>query len=50
MMELVSPLNILMSRRDGDEPINEPLGRDPAPMMAVNGLILALRASLRRRV
>ena len=50
MIELVSPLNIRISRLEGDEPIKDPFGREPAPRMAVSGLMLALRASLRRRV
>jgi hypothetical protein len=50
MIELVSLLSIRIKRCDGEEPIKAPLGSDPAPMMAVSGLIVALRATLRRRV
>ena len=50
MMELVSPLNMRISRREGEEPIRAPFGSEPAPRIAVSGLILALRASLSRRV
>ena len=50
MIELVSLLSIRIKRWDGDEPIKAPLGSDPAPMMAVSGLMVALSATLRRRV
>lgn len=50
MIELVSSLIMRIRRWDGDEPMRDPLGRDPAPMIAVSGLILALSATLRSKV
>lgn len=50
MIELVSALSIRMRRCEGDDPISEPFGKDPAPMMAVRGLIVAFKATLSKRV
>ena len=50
MIELVSLLSIRIKRWEGEEPIKEPFGSDPAPIMAVSGLMVALSATLRRRV
>jgi hypothetical protein len=50
MIELVSALSIRINRCEGDDPIREPFGSDPAPITAVSGLIVALSATLRSRV
>lgn len=39
-----------MSWWEGEEPIREPLGREPDPIMAVRGLMVALSAHLSRRL